>query len=265
MTATSAPAPAPAPSDAESRPRTTPYRCVLRLRDRLELFMERYVDGDPTAPAEFGIYKAERDRRWAEKDVGRKMSKAPAAAMAISIINSNGPADEASVGTPVTAHPGVEAADHGDDAAGQNVTRARDRDREGDREKGKGKGDETAVRPADGGAAETGRPPRAAGGSAAGRQVGAPRPRNMLRSSTLSSLIDSAIGEKRRRRRKRSDARPGYFDPSLSPPTPSCGAASTGVGVGAEVGAGADEDQLEMNVPTELARRSWTVPIGTAR
>ncbi|KAK6216695.1 hypothetical protein QIS74_06809 [Colletotrichum tabaci] len=250
MAATS---PAAASSNAEARPRTTPYRCVLRLRDRLELFLERYVDGDPTAPADFGIYKADRDRRWAEKDAGRKMSKAPAAAMAISIIN--GPADETPAGGPITAYPGADAADHSDDAGGQNITRARDRER------GKGKGNTTAVRPADGGA-ETERPPRAAGGSAAGRQVGAPRPRNMLRSSTLSSLLDSAIGEKRRRRRKRSDARPGYFDPSPSPPTPSRSAALTGVGVG--TGAGADEDRLEMNVPVELTRRSWTVPIGTA-
>ncbi|OBR07824.1 hypothetical protein CH63R_09345 [Colletotrichum higginsianum IMI 349063] len=256
MAATSPAAAAAAASrNAEARPRTTPYRCVLRLRDRLELFLERYVDGDPTAPAEFGIYKTDRDRRWAEKDAGRKMSKAPAAAMAISIIN--GPADETPVGGPITAHPGADAADHSDDAGGQNITRARGRER------GKGKGNETAVRPADGGA-ETERPPRAAGGSAAGRQVGAPRPRKMLRSSTLSSLIDSAIGEKRRRRRKRSDARPGYFDPGPSPPTPSRSAALTGVGVGVGTGAGADEDRLEMNVPVELARRSWTVPIGTA-
>ncbi|WQF89025.1 hypothetical protein CDEST_14039 [Colletotrichum destructivum] len=254
MAATSPAAAAAASRIAEARPRTTPYRCMLRLRDRLELFLERYVDGDPTAPAEFSIYKADRDSRWAEKDAGMKMSKAPATAMAISIIN--GPADETPAGGPITAHPRADAADHSDDARGQNVTRARDRER------GKGKGNETAVRPADGGA-ETGRPPRAAGGSAAGRQAGAPRPRNMLRTSTLSSLIDSAIGEKRRRRRKRSDARPGYFDPGPFPSTPSRGAVLTGVGVGA--GAGADEDRLEMNVPVELARRSWTVPIGTAR
>ncbi|KAK2056570.1 hypothetical protein LY76DRAFT_595038 [Colletotrichum caudatum] len=59
---------------------------------------------------------------------------------------------------------------------------------------------------------------------------------------------------------KRSDARPGYFDPDPCPQGPSCGinATVTEVGVG-------DEDRLEMNIPVELGRRSWSVPIGTAR
>ncbi|GKT50957.1 uncharacterized protein ColSpa_11138 [Colletotrichum spaethianum] len=234
--------PTPAP---QSRPRITPYRCILRLRDRLELFLERYIDGDRTAQTGFETYKTGRNRRWAEKDAKKRKEKGPAAAVAISIINS--PADKTPAENPV--YSGVEAVspvDLVDEEVGLNIPKTR----------GKYEGKEKAIYTEDD--ADTGQASRATGGSAARPQTSAPQLRNISRSSAFSSFVESTLGEQRRRKRKRSDARPGYFDPDPFPQEPSCGTNATGAGV-------EDEDRLEMNVPVEVARRSWTVPIGTAR
>ncbi|KAK2040233.1 hypothetical protein LZ31DRAFT_634191 [Colletotrichum somersetense] len=246
----------PQPPTLHGRPRATPYRCFVRLRDRLELVLERFVDGDPTAQAEFERYKADRNRRWAERDRRKKRrkeeKKVPTAAIAISIIN--GPADE----TPVrdAASPGTDYVfpqNHVDEETGLDLPKTRDKD--------KGKGRENVPCPGDhdDDDDDVERPPGAAGGSTAGRRTDA-LPRGTHRSATFPSLVGSTLGEKRRRKKKRSDARPGYFDPDPCLQGPSCGTNATVT----EVGVG-DEDRLEMNIPVELGRRSWTVPIGTAR
>ncbi|KZL82884.1 hypothetical protein CI238_05341 [Colletotrichum incanum] len=233
----------PPASNLQTRPRVTPFRCILRLRDRLELFLERFVDGDPTAQTEFEIYKADRDRTWVEKDV--KSKNVLAATVAISTIN--GPTDKPPAENPVSS--GVESVspkNHVDGKIGLNVPKTRDRD----------KGKEKALYPADD--ANTGQASRAAESSTARRETSAPQLPNISRSSTFSSFVESTLGEHRRRKRKRSDARPGYFDPGLLPQEPSRGEKATVTGA-------EDGDRLEMNVPVELERRSRTVPIGTAK
>ncbi|KAK1967527.1 hypothetical protein LY78DRAFT_490552 [Colletotrichum sublineola] len=249
----------PQPPTLHGHPRATPSRCFVRLRDRLELFLERFVDGDPTAQAGFESYKADRDRKWAERDTmkkeeakkkKKKKKKVSIATVAISI--TNGPADE----TPVwnATSPGtddVPTQNHDNGETGLNVPKTRKKD--------KGKSKENTPCPEDDD--DMGRFPGAAGGSRARRHVDVPpRQRGTQRSTTFSSLVGSTLGEQRRRKRKRSDARPGYFDPDPFPQGPSCDTNTTF----AEAGVG-DEDRLEMNVPVDLGRRSWTFPIGTAR
>ncbi|GKT60737.1 hypothetical protein ColTof4_00862 [Colletotrichum tofieldiae] len=235
---------APPAPNLQTRPRATPFRCILRLRDRLELFLERFVDGDLTAQTEFAIYKAARDRRWAEKDA--KSREVLAAAVAISTVT--GPTDKTPAGNPVSCRiESLSPGNHIGEAMGLDVPKTRARD----------KGKEKALHPQDD--ADTGEAAsRATGGSTARRRTSAPQLRTISGSSTFSSFVESTIGEHRRRKRKRSDARPGYFDPDLFPQEPSRDTDATGTG--AEGG-----DRLEMNVPAELARRSWTVPIGTAK
>ncbi|KAK1997808.1 hypothetical protein LX36DRAFT_657206 [Colletotrichum falcatum] len=253
------------PMTPRGRPRATLYRCFVRLRDRLELVLERFVDGDPTAQAEFESYKADRDRRWAERDAKdkkkrekkkkkKKEKKVSAAAVAISIIN--GPTDEAPVWN--AASPGTDDAppgSHADEKTGPGIPKARG--------EGRGKGKEDASWPGGDDDDDDGveRPPGVAGGPTARRhQTDAPPPRGTQRSATLSSLVGSTLGDPRRRKRRWPDSRPGYFDPDPFPQGPSRGANATV----AEVGVG-DEDRLEMNIPVELGRMSWTFPIGTAR
>ncbi|EFQ28325.1 uncharacterized protein GLRG_03469 [Colletotrichum graminicola M1.001] len=245
------------PPALHGRPRATPYRFFVRLRDRLELVLERFVDGDPTAQAGFERYKADRDRRWAERDARRmrkkkkKEKKVTAAAVAISVIN--GPTDETPVGD--AASPGMDNVfpqNHADEETGLDAPKT------GDKGKDKGK-DNAPCQGDDDDDDDVGRAPGAAGGSTARRHTDAP-PRGTQRSGTFSSLVGSTLGEQGRRKRKRPYARPGYFDPDPFPQGPSCGTDATV----AEVGVG-DEDRLEMNIPVELGRRSWTVPIGTAR
>ncbi|KAK1983508.1 hypothetical protein LZ30DRAFT_564960, partial [Colletotrichum cereale] len=239
------------PPTLHRRPRATPYRCFVRLRDRLELVLERFVDGDPTAQAGFARYKADRDRRWAERDAKKKKkkkkNKVPAAAVAVSIIN--GPTDETPVGNAASPEPDeVSSQNHVGEDVGLDVPKTREND--------KGKGKKEALRPGDGDD-DTGRP---AGGSTSKRQTSAPAPRGTPRSATFSSLVGFALEVQRWRKRKRSDARPGYFDPDPFP----LGAGRRADATVADVGAG-DGDDLEMNVPVELGKRSWTVLIGTAR
>ncbi|OLN82225.1 hypothetical protein CCHL11_09895 [Colletotrichum chlorophyti] len=189
-----------------SRPRPTLHRCIVRLRDRVELFLERHVDGDPTSGAEYSAYKKQRDKIWMEEDQGKE-AILPAAAL---LKNR----------APIHATSGrITSAD-----MPEYIQYDRVKDKES------GFSPEIINRQ----------------GSAA-KKTAAGRPRDLSRASTFSLTISSALGEVRRRRRKRSDARPGYFDPAPWPGTSE--RTNTGVGIG-------NEDHLGMNIPVELAKPS---------
>ncbi|KAJ3944826.1 uncharacterized protein N0V96_004843 [Colletotrichum fioriniae] len=86
MTTTSHQPPNPQPCPPQhqhQRPRATPTRIFIRLRDRLQLLLERFVDGDTTAQAGFRTYKTHRDARWLAKDRG------PASAALVAVSNTN--------------------------------------------------------------------------------------------------------------------------------------------------------------------------------
>ncbi|OHE95308.1 hypothetical protein CORC01_09453 [Colletotrichum orchidophilum] len=245
----------PSPQQVPStRPRVTPSRIFLRLRDRLELLLERFVERDATAQAEFMTYKAHRDRRWLEKD----MDGGPAAAALAAVSNTTEPRrrqkSPINQDNPTVAYALPFRDDNVHDMFDEPVI-PKTRDKDKDKEKASG-----LMRTLD--------KSQTLDGKGAARQMRAPpQPRTLSRSSTLSSIIDSTFlggGQRRRRRRNRrgrSDARPGYFDPDLSPTTtPPRAQTQTAVSVARN-----DDDRLEMNVPVEVQRRSWNVPIGSAR
>lgn len=77
------------------------------------------------------------------------------------------------------------------------------------------------------------------------RPAPGPSPGNLSKSSTVSSFLDSKRSEARRRKRKKSDSRPGYFDPGPF--------ADDTTGTGSEVETGGDS--LIMNIPVALRNR----------
>ncbi|KAK1688768.1 hypothetical protein BDP55DRAFT_629324 [Colletotrichum godetiae] len=241
------------PHHPQSRPRATPARIYIRLRDRLELLLERFVDGDPTAQAGFRSYKAHRNARRLEKDGG------PASTALAVVSNANdgeprrlkGPIEQGNQCCEV----GLPREDGGESPAGLVLPNTRD----------KGKRKQTTETQAH----DSGKSSALETTFLNGKEKHQPRaptqPRCLSRSSTLSSIFSSTFlgggqrQRRRRRKRERSDARPGYFDSDPSPalkPT----RAKTSVVVKDD-----DGDRLEMNLPVELARTSWSVPVGTAR
>ncbi|KXH68164.1 hypothetical protein CSAL01_02085 [Colletotrichum salicis] len=241
------------PHHPQPRPRATPARIFIRLRDRLELLLERFVDGDPTAQAGFRTYKAHRDARWLEKDRG------PPSAALTAVSNANdgeprhlkGPIEQGNQCRGV----GLPREDGGESPAGLALPNIRD----------KGKRKQTTETQAH----DPGKSSTLETASSNGKEKHETRvpsqPRGLSRSSTLSSIVSSTFlggsqrQRRRRRKRERSDARPGYFNPDPSPALKP-NRAKTSVVMKDD-----DGDRLEMNVPVELARRSWSVPVGTAR
>ncbi|KAF6819567.1 hypothetical protein CSOJ01_01310 [Colletotrichum sojae] len=69
-----------------------------------------------------------------------------------------------------------------------------------------------------------------------------PSPGNLSKSSTMSSFLDSKRSEARRRKRKKSDSRPGYFDPGPFAKE------TTGGDTEVEIGG----DSLVMNIPRRV-------------
>ncbi|EXF86124.1 hypothetical protein CFIO01_11497 [Colletotrichum fioriniae PJ7] len=253
------PQPCP-PQHQHQRPRATPARIFIRLRDRLQLLLERFVDGDTTAQAGFRTYKTHRDARWLAKDRG----PASAALVAVSNTNDDEPIRRRSrKRSPVTQQGDLSVAGGGGDEL------PRDDVGEGlvipkTREKGKEK-QTTGTQAHDAGEPFTLETTSPDGKER--RQTRTPsQPRSLSRSNTLSSIVSSTFlggsqrqRRRRRRERERSDARPGYFDPGPSPALIKPPREQTSVAM-RDV-----DDRLEMNIPVELARRSWSVPVGTAR
>lgn len=190
------------------RPRATPARIFIRLRDRLQLFLERFVDGDATAQAGFRTYKAHRDARWLAKDRG------PASAALAAVSNTEDEPSRRSRKRSAAMQQGnldVAGGGGGDDVdEGLVIPKTR--------EEGKEK-QMTGIL-----ARDAGKPSTLETTSLNGiekRQTRAPsQPRSLSRSSTLSSIVSSTFlggsqrQRRRRRKRERSDARPGYFDPT---------------------------------------------------
>ncbi|KAK1448328.1 hypothetical protein CCUS01_11736 [Colletotrichum cuscutae] len=239
-------------------PRATPARIFIRLRDRVQLLLERFVDGDTTAQAGFRTYKAHRDARWLARDRGL----ASAALAAVSNTEDE-PSRRSGKRSAVMQQGNLDVAlGGGDGGGGDDVD-------EGlvipkTREQGKEK-QMTGIL-----AHDSGKPSTLETTSSGGkerRQTRTPSQLHSLsRSSTLSSIVSSTFlggsqrqQKRRRRKRDRSDARPGYFDPDPSPELTKPPRAQ------ASVVMRDDDDRLEMNVPVELAKGSWGVPVGTAR
>ncbi|KAF9882370.1 hypothetical protein CkaCkLH20_00406 [Colletotrichum karsti] len=210
------------------------YRYFVRLRDRLELILLHYVDKDPYAKSDFAAYKIERDEKWAAKDGSAKV--APTTVIA-GPETANAAADEDASILPHTTTTMSETLSL------------------------KGKGKETEVFPGfDFGLAETTAEPRDAAGDKTPPDteheakdfvhekgtVNGTRPRDVSKASILSSIVDS--GDARRRKRAKSDSKPGYFDPN-----PFTGEEERGETVAEIQGKG---DELVMNIPIELQNRN---------
>ncbi|KAK1728790.1 uncharacterized protein BDZ83DRAFT_102180 [Colletotrichum acutatum] len=246
------PSPQPCPRQHQhQRPRATPARIFIRLRDRLQLFLERFVDGETTAQAGFRTHKAHRNARWLAKDQG----PASAALAAVSNTNDDEPSRRSGKKSPVAGGVGPPCGNVGERLIIPKT-----------REKGKGKGTPTAGALTHGSGKPFTLETTSPDVKERRQRLPPSQPRSLSRSSTLSSIVSSTLlggsqrqQKRRRRKRERSDARPGYFDPDPSP------ALSKSPRVQTLVVMKEDDDRLVMNVPVELARRSWGVPVGTAK
>ncbi|WYZ41877.1 hypothetical protein EsH8_V_000772 [Colletotrichum jinshuiense] len=229
----------PSPSLPTRRPRVTPRRCATRLRDRLELLLERFVDKVPGVQADFAAYKADRDRSWGEADTATNKGAVAAVTPAVDTLY-----DRAPVETPCSL--GQQHAQLGIVASGRQEDEQIE-DRSDGQERGGYPGDNVGIR---GFLGDTGLATKARKADMRAR------PRNVSGSSTFSSVVDAALREARRRKRKLSDARPGYFDPDPFPRTTGHGGTTAATGGG---------DELVMNIPVELENRSRAGSIGIAR
>ncbi|KAJ5001606.1 hypothetical protein K4K48_001174 [Colletotrichum sp. SAR 10_66] len=219
-----------------AQPRMSVYRYFVRLRDRLEFILVRYVDKDPHVQEDFPIYKAERDEKWAVEDGFHKQ------------IPSTKSATELETIKPCVEHPGAE----GSPVSPELLERATP---DATRDKSKRKDTElfSGFDFGLGDASPSGQRKNSHNGSrhtakdtgpAAERQnTNESRPRDGSRSNTFTSVVDSTLPETRRHKRQRSDSKPGYFDPD---PFHEDAGASGAAGIQGE------GDEVVMNVPVEL-------------
>ncbi|KAL0942194.1 uncharacterized protein CTRU02_200080 [Colletotrichum truncatum] len=221
-----------------TRPRMSLYRYFIRLCDRLELILLRYVDKDPYAQGDFEAYKKERNEAWAEDYTVKEAvlttaiaTSGPETTMATTecqrpVEGNRTPLDP--ITTEIEDHAmnegkgrdvevfsgvsfGIEPANSGDQDAKNDSTPLRG-----------GKGVDVPVKR---------------------RHTDGVKRHNVSRPKTLLSVIESRLSEARRRKRKKSDARPGYFNP---------GPSLAGDGGARMKGDEEEGDKLVMNVPTNL-------------
>ncbi|KAF5507044.1 hypothetical protein CGCA056_v012912 [Colletotrichum aenigma] len=225
----------PPPHSQMAQPRMSVYRYFVRLRDRLEFILVRYVDKDPHVQKDFPIYKAERDEKWAVEDGFHKQIPLTKSTTELETIKSCvkqrcAEASPASPESPKKATP-----DTGDKGKKKDAELFSgfdfglgDASPSGQR-KNSHNGSQHAAKDK---------------GLAIERQnTHESRPRDVSRSNTFTSVVDSTLSESRRRKRQRSDSKPGYFDPD--PFHGDVSAAGT-------AGIQGEGDELVMNVPVEL-------------
>ncbi|KAL3302703.1 hypothetical protein RB213_007495 [Colletotrichum asianum] len=230
----------PPPHSRVAQPRMSVYRYFVRLRDRLEFILVRYVDKDPHVQEDFPIYKAERDEKWAVEDGFHKQIPLTKSATELETIKSC-VEQRCAEGSPASSKP--------PERATPDATR----------DKGKRKDTElfSGFDFGLGDASPSGQRKNSHNGSrhtakdkgpAAERQnTNESRPRDVSRSNTFTSVVDSTLSESRRRKRQRCDSRPGYFDPDPF---------HEDVGASGAAGIQGEGDELVMNVPVELRNGS---------
>ncbi|KAF4810431.1 hypothetical protein CGCSCA5_v010632 [Colletotrichum siamense] len=229
----------PPPRSQMAQPRMSVYRYFVRLRDRLEFILVRYVDKDPHVQEDFPLYKAERDEKWAVEDGFHKQIPSTKSATELETIKS------------CVEHPCAEGSAASPEPSEKATPDTRDKGKRKDTELFSGfdfgLGD----------ASPSGQRKNSHNGSqhtAKDKKPAVERPntnesptRDVSRSNTFTSVVDSTLSESRRRKRQRSDSKPGYFDPD--PFHEDVGAAGT-----AEIQG--EGDELAMNVPVELRNGS---------
>lgn len=218
-----------------AQPRMSVYRYFVRLRDRLEFILVRYVDKDPYVQEDFPVYKAERDEKWAVEDGFHKQIPSTKSATELETIKS------------CVEHPCAEGSAASPKPSEKATPDTRDKGKRKDTELfsgfdfGLGDASKSGQRKNSHDSSQHAAKDK---GPAVERQItNESRPRDVSRSNTFTSVVDSTLSESRRRKRQRSDSKPGYFDPD--PFHGDVSAAGTAVIQG-------EGDELVMNVPVEL-------------
>ncbi|KAI8252159.1 hypothetical protein K4K58_008078 [Colletotrichum sp. SAR11_239] len=218
-----------------AQPRMSVYRCFVRLRDRLEFILVRYVDKDPYVQEDFPVYKAERDEKWAVEDGFHKQIPLTKSATELETIKS------------CVEHPCAEGSAASPEPSEKATPDTRDKGKRKDTELfsgfdfGLGDASPSGQRKnSHNGSRHTAKDK----GPVVERQItNESRPRDVSRSNTFTSVVDSTLSEARRRKRQRSDSKPGYFDPDPF---------HEDVGASGAAGIQGEGDELVMNVPVEL-------------
>ncbi|KAH0426169.1 hypothetical protein CcaCcLH18_10497 [Colletotrichum camelliae] len=221
------------------QPRMSAYRYFVRLRDRLEFILVRYVDNDPHVQEDFPVYKAERNEKWAVEDGFHKQ------------IPSTKSVTELDAMKPCVEHPCARESPASPESPERATPDARGKGKRKDTELFSGfdfgLGDASPAAQRTNSHSGSQHTVKDKGPAVERQNTNESRPRDVSRSNTFTSVVDSTLSEARRRKRQRSDSKPGYFDPD--PFHKDAGLAGTARIQG-------EGDELVMNVPIELHNES---------
>ncbi|KAF6844774.1 hypothetical protein CMUS01_00708 [Colletotrichum musicola] len=220
------------PRQHSQQPQMSLYRCVVRLRDR---FGPR-ADTDPGARAVFAPHNAETERRDGGRATVATTSPTVASRKRLtkprpSKTPPSSPSETNRQTTTIRTQT-VSAQDKGQRQGTEVFPGFNFGLDEATTGMGSGTKSESKTPEIDTKEADSGRRGQ--------RRNTPPSPSNLSKSSTVSSFFDSKRSEARRRKRKKSDSRPGYFDPGPF------AKGTTGGDTEVDVGG----DSLIMNIPS---------------